>query len=81
MQSTLKNGVAIVPLLTLGAAASTFGVAEVLVLSPFLLLALAVALLQLSLRFGAADPRGPLIEFTTYWDETEDTMATEEETA
>jgi MFS family permease len=72
LQSSLKNGVAIVPLMTLGVAAGAFGVAEVLVASPLVLLALAVGLLQFSRRFATTDPRGPLVELASYWDEAED---------
>ena len=42
LQSTLKNGSAIIPLLTFGAAASLVGVDVLLIFSPFLLLAVAV---------------------------------------
>jgi MFS family permease len=69
LQSTLKNGSAIIPLTTLGAAAGVFGVEGVLVASPFLLLALAVALIQLSRRFGGHAPRGRLDVLSSFWEE------------
>jgi hypothetical protein len=69
LQSTLKNGVAIIPLTTLGAAAASFGVAGVLVASPFVLLALAVGLLQANRYFAGSEETGPLVELSTYWEE------------
>src|SRR4029079_10976132 len=52
LQSTLKNGVAVIPLLTLGGLASTLGVETVLVFSHVVLLIFAVALVELSVAFG-----------------------------
>ncbi|HLF72600.1 MAG TPA: MFS transporter, partial [Dehalococcoidia bacterium] len=69
LQSVLKNGAALFPLFTLGAAASAFGVENVLVASPFVLLALAVALIQLSRRYGGHAPRGRLEELASFWQE------------
>ena len=70
LQSVLKNGIAIVPLLTLGAAASTFGVEPVLIASPIVLLALAYALVQLSFNFAGRAPSRRLDVFSTYWHES-----------
>lgn len=70
LQSALRNGTAIVPLLTLGAAAGAFGVENVLVASPLLLLALAYGLIQLSWRFGDHTLRGqPLEVMASFWEE------------
>lgn len=71
LQSTIKNGVAVVPLLTLGATAARFGVAEVLVVSPVVLVALAFALVRLSFAFAGqpASSRG-LDVLATFWTET-----------
>ncbi len=69
LQSTLKNGSAIVPLLMLGVAASVFGVDHVLVASPFLLVALAVALVRLSQRFGGRAPSARLEVLSSFWEE------------
>jgi hypothetical protein len=69
LQSALKNGIAIIPLLTLGAAAGHFGVENVLVASPLLLLAIAYGLIRLSQRFGGHAPRGSLGVMTTFWEE------------
>ncbi len=69
LQSTLKNGAAIVPLLTLGAAASVFGVEQVLLASPLLLLLIAVGLVQLELRVrrGAVAARGSMCWRPSGW--------------
>ena len=69
LQSTLKNGSAIVPLLTLGAAAGVFGVDNVLVFSPVLLFAVAVSLIALSERFGGAAPHTRLEVLSSFWEE------------
>lgn len=57
--STLKNGAAIVPLLTLGGIASLVGVADVLVVSPAVLVAVGVVLLLLAGRYVDALPDTP----------------------
>jgi hypothetical protein len=59
VESTLKNGSAIIPLLTLGGLASAVGVAAVLVVSPFFLLAVGLVLLLLSGRYSKALPETP----------------------
>jgi MFS family permease len=69
IQSTLKNGIAIVPLLSLGAAASAFGVEPVLIASPIVLFALAYALVQLSIGFAGISPAANLEVFSTFWHE------------
>ncbi|HWO71924.1 MAG TPA: hypothetical protein VNN21_00030, partial [Dehalococcoidia bacterium] len=69
LQSSLKNGVSVLPLITLGAASSAFGVENVLLASPLLLLAMAAALIRLSLHFAGHTPRGPLRELASYWEE------------
>jgi MFS family permease len=68
LQSTIKNGSAIIPLTTLGAAAGAFGVEAVLIASPFVLLGLAFGLLQLARHFGGESPGG-LDVMGTFWDE------------
>lgn len=77
LQGTLKNGIAIVPLLTLGGAASAFGVEDVLIVSPFVLLALAYLLVQLSIRFAGLAPPSNLEVLSSYWQESaaDDTKA------
>ena len=70
LQSTLKNGTAIIPLTSLGAAAGAFGVENILVASPFVLLALAYGLIRLSWHFGDHSPRGrPLEVMASFWEE------------
>lgn len=68
LQSTTKNAVAIIPLLSLGAAAAAFGVQQVLLVSPFVLLGLAYALVQLSYRFAGAAPRSNLEVVASFWE-------------
>ena len=72
LQSTLKNAAAIVPLLTLGGAASIFGVENVLVAAPLVLLVMAVALVRISFLFARRAPSGRLDVFTSFWQESTD---------
>jgi hypothetical protein len=69
LQSSLKNGLAIVPLLGLGAAASAFGVEAVLIAAPIVLLVLAYALVQISIGFAGISPAANLEVFSTFWQE------------
>jgi hypothetical protein len=69
MQSTLRNATAIFPLLILGGAASEFGVETVLLLSPFLLLALGYALIALSYRYSGVAPHSTLRVMESFWEE------------
>lgn len=69
LQSVLKNGTSVVPLLGLGVAAGAFGVEAVLIFSPFVLLALAVALVRLSLSFGGQAPARRLDVLASFWQE------------
>ncbi len=68
LQSALKNGTAIIPLLSLGAAAGLVGVEAVLLASPLLLFALALGLIQLSRHFGGSAPRGTLGVLSSFWE-------------
>lgn len=70
LQSSLRNGIAIVPLLSLGAAASKFGVEPILIAAPIVLLVLAYALVQLSIGFAGLSPAANLEVFSTFWHET-----------
>jgi MFS family permease len=70
LQSTLKNGGAIIPLLTLGAAASYFGVENVLIFSPFVLLILAASLVRLSYALGGRAPASRLDVLASFWQES-----------
>ncbi len=67
LQSTLKNGSAILPLLGLGAAASVFGVNSVLIVSPLMLIGLALGLVRLSERFGGYAPTTRLEVLSSFW--------------
>ncbi len=69
LQSAVRNGAAIIPLLTLGAAASQFGVDRVLLVSPFVLLVLGYALLQASLRFGEPAAASRLGTADSFWED------------
>jgi MFS family permease len=71
LQSTLKNGAAIIPLLTLGAAASVFSVEAILVISPLVLLGLAAALVRVSYALGGQAPASRLDVLASFWQETE----------
>lgn len=71
LQSVMRNGTAIVPLLTLGAAASIFGVEAVLIVSPLLLLFIAVALVRVSVALGGQAPSSRLDVLSTYWEESD----------
>ena len=68
LQSTVKNGVTIVPLVTLGILASRVGVDTVLVATPLLFFALAFGLLWLSLRFSGHSAHGRLEVFDSFWE-------------
>jgi MFS family permease len=76
LQSTLKNGAAILPLMLLGAAASIFGVNSVLIVSPVLLVALAWALVRLSERFGGHAPTTRLEVLASFWQDAASPPAT-----
>lgn len=69
MQSALKNGAAIAPLLTLGAIATVVGVEPILAVMPFVLVALAYGLIQFSFRYAGQRPltRSEVLE--SFWDE------------
>lgn len=67
IQSTLKNGSAIAPLLGMGAIATVFGVNTVLIVSPVLLAALALGLVRLSERFGGHAPTSRLEVLSSFW--------------
>lgn len=69
MQSALRNGAAIVPLLTFGALASAFGAEKVLLISPLVLLALGYGLVYYSFRYtGQAQP-SHLEVVGSFWEE------------
>ncbi len=69
IQSTLKNGSSIIPLLTLGAVASLVGVDVVLMFSPVFLLGVAFSLVRLSEHFGGRAPSSRLEVLSSFWEE------------
>lgn len=69
MQNWLKNGSAIVPLLTLGALATLFGVDNVLLVSPLILLAVAYTLIFVSIRIAGVAPPSRLQVLESFWEE------------
>lgn len=71
LQSMLKNGVTIGPLLTLGAIATVVGVQAVLIVAPFALLLGAISLVQLSYRFRGEVSPGRFDVLASYWDESD----------
>jgi MFS family permease len=75
LQSMLKNGFAIGPLLTLGAIATVVGVQAVLVVAPFALLFGASALMRMSYRFRGEDAPGRFDVLATYWEESDETVS------
>jgi len=72
MQSWLKNGSAIIPLLLAGAAATQFGVEDVLLVSPLILLAVAYTLIFTSIRLAGLAPPSRLQVLESFWEEAED---------
>lgn len=71
IQSALANGVAIVPLLALGVAATRFGTDRVLLVSPFLVLVLGYLLVRVSFRFASREAPSYLEVVETFWEEPE----------
>ena len=67
LQSTIKNGASILPLLALGAIASVIGVDKVLIVSPLLLVLLAYGLVRLSQRFGGHASSSRLEVLSSFW--------------
>jgi MFS family permease len=71
LQSSLKNGAAIVPLAILGGAAVLFGVDTVLVVAPFTLLLLSYVIVQFSFRFARLAPPSGLQVMQSFWTPSE----------
>ena len=72
MQSALRNGSAIIPLIALGAAASRFGADRVLIISPLVLIVLGYVLIQASFRFANRAPPSYLEVVSSFWEESAD---------
>jgi len=71
MQSALRNGAAIFPLLTLGALAAVFGAESVLLVSPLVLLALGYGLVYYSFRYAGLAQPSHLEVAGSFWEEPE----------
>ena len=71
MQSALRNGAAIVPLITLGALAAVFGAEAVLLVSPLVLIALGYGLVYYSFRYAGVAQPSHLEVVGTFWEEPE----------
>jgi hypothetical protein len=71
MQSALRNGAAIVPLLTLGALAAVFGAESVLLVSPLVLIALGYGLVYYSFRYAGLAQPSHLEVMGSFWEEPE----------
>jgi hypothetical protein len=69
LQGTLRNGAAIIPLLTLGAAAGQFGADKVLLLSPLVLLAVGYGLVAVSFRISGLQVPSRLQVMESFWEE------------
>ncbi|MBI5285254.1 MAG: hypothetical protein HY874_09195, partial [Chloroflexi bacterium] len=68
-------------LLTLGAAAGVFGVEQVLVAAPFVLLIVAAGLVQLSFAFGPEKAPRRFDVFSTFWLESEEPVRSPDDAA
>jgi MFS family permease len=69
LQGTLRNGAAIIPLLTLGIAAGEFGADKVLLFSPLVLLIVAYGLVVASFRISGIEAPTRLQVVESFWDE------------
>ena len=69
MQSSLRNGTAVIPLIVLGGAAAEFGVETVLLVSPLMLLVLGYSLIAASFRFSGVAPHSTLRVMESFWEE------------
>ena len=69
LQGALRNGTAIVPLLTLGIAAGEFGADKVLLFSPLVLLVVAYGLVVASFRISGIEAPTRLQVMESFWDE------------
>jgi MFS family permease len=71
LQSALRNGAAIIPLLALGVAAAELGADTVLLISPLLLLAVGYTLVYASFRIAGLRAPGRLEVLESFWAEPE----------
>ncbi len=71
IESVLRNGGAIIPLLVLGTAATRFGADKVLLAAPAILFLLGVALIEISFRFASRAPPSYLEVLSSFWEQPE----------
>ena len=71
MQSALRNGAAIPPLITLGAVASLVGTDSVLLVSPLILLGIGYGLVYFSFQFAGLTRPSHLEVMGSFWEEPE----------
>ena len=71
LKNLLEAAATVIPLLTVAAIATAVGVSPVLVLTPFLLYGLAIALVRLSASFSGEPSRPGLGVLASYWEEPE----------
>ena len=69
IQSTLRNGAAIAPLLTMGAAAAVIGADGVLLISPLVLLVVGYSLVYVSFRISGLRTPRQLDVLDSFWEE------------
>jgi Na+/melibiose symporter-like transporter len=69
LQGSLRNGAAIFPLITMGAAAGALGADVVLLLSPVLLLVVGYGLVLASFRLSGLRSPGQLTVLESFWEE------------
>ena len=72
IQSTLRSGAAIVPLVAFGGAATQIGTDRVLLLTPIILIAIGFLLVQASFRFAKRAPPSYLEVASTFWEEPDE---------
>ena len=72
IQSTLRSGAAIVPLVAFGVAATQIGADRVLLLTPIILIAIGFLLVQASFRFAKRAPPSYLEVASTFWEEPDE---------
>lgn len=68
IQSSLRNGASLIPLIILGAAATRFGTDKVLLVSPAILLFLGFVLVEASFRFATRAPPSYLEVVSSFWE-------------
>ncbi len=76
LQGVIKNGASALSLLTLGAAATSFGVDRVLLAAPFALLIAAYGLISLSTVFAGIKRPRSLDVLASFWEESEGAVGT-----